>query len=481
MVPRRCPPYRGSMSKVDTETVQLPPPISPQEDPQQTSPNAEQRWARSDDRVVLGVAGGLGRALAIDPLVVRLCFVALALFSGVGLLLYVAAFILLADSPLSTPTSSVRRLVGGAITLVALAGLFGGNASLPRAGWAVALGLAGIALALWSGGGTISTVAAPTLDEPLSDFDGGGASSIGSTSPSTPQPAKPKPPRSALGMLTLGAAAMAAAIAWMANNGAENRGTVTLSMATIVLGAGLLLGAFFGRARWLIVPAGIVATAAVAASAIAFAGVGVSLSSVDWGAYLGSGDRVEPRYETGRGSFVLSLNDFDRDVTTTIEVGIGKLRVVVPDTARVQVDARVGIGQITALQSTVEGYRQTLRTDSGTGTQLIKLTLRVGIGQIEVVRASAAGFAPTKTSAPGADDGLTSLRGDPVRSFEDGTVVFADGAVQFSDGQIIEANRATLIPISRQAEDGSLELANGAIIQADGTVITPGGFVIPRP
>ena len=148
---------------------------------------------------------------------------------------------------------------------------------------------------------------------------------------------------------------------------------------------------------------------------------------------------------------------------------------------RVQVDARVGIGQITALQSTVEGYRQTLRTDSGTGTQFIKLTLRVGIGQIEVVRASAAGFAPTKTSAPGADEGLTSLRGDPVRSFEDGTVVFADGAVQFSDGQIIEANRATLIPISRQAEDGSLELANGAIIQADGTVITPGGFVIPRP
>ncbi len=246
-----------------------------------------------------------------------------------------------------------------------------------------------------------------------------------------------------------------------------------------MLGAGLLIGAFFGRARWLIVPAALVAASAVAASAIAFAGVGVTLSSVDWGVHLSPGDRVEPIYETGRGSFELSLVDYANDVTTTIEVGIGELTVFVPDDARVQVDARVGAGQITALQSTIDGYRQTLRSDSGTGTQLIKLTLRVGIGKIEVVRASAAGIVPSKASAPGAGEGLSS-RGDPVRSFDDGTLVFADGSIQFSDGQIIEGNRATLIPIAKQNEDGSLELANGAIIQADGTVVTPGGFVIPR-
>jgi len=475
------------MSKADTKTAQLPPPTIPSPDgAQEISPTPEQRWARSDDRVVLGVAGGLGRALAIDPLVVRLCFVALTLFSGVGLLLYAAAFALLADSPSSPPTSSARRAVGGALALVALAILFGGSASLPGAGWVVALGLAGIALALWRGGGTVSTGRAPVSDAsvvstPLStsSFDSGvGGTVEGATAPF--QPAKARPPRSALGMLTIGAAAMAAAIAWMANSGAENRGTVTLSMATIVLGTGLLFGAFFGRARWLIMPAIIVATAAIAASAIAFAGVGVTMSSVDWGAYLGPGDRVAPLYETGRGSFVLSLNDYDRDVTTTIEVGIGELRVIVPDSARVQVDARVGIGQINALQSSsVDGYRQTLRSDSGAGTQLIKLTLRVGIGQIEVVRASGAGLVPALLP-PGADQGLNA-RGEPVRTFDDGTVVFADGAIQFIDGQTIEANGATLIPITRQDDDGSLELANGAIIKFDGTVITPGGFVITRP
>ncbi len=358
-------------------------------------------------------------------------------------------------------------------------GLFGGSASLPGAGWVVALGLAGIAMALWRGGGYVDATPAP-LAEASADSPPPGESTVNAAGDAWAQPRKPRPLRSALGLLTVGAAAMATAITWMANSGSVNRGTVTLSVATIVLGAGLLIGAFFGRARWLVVPAALVATAAIAASAIAFAGVEVTLSSVQWTVVLNPGDRVEPRYATGRGSFEFWLTEYPNDVTTYVEVGVGDLIVYVPDDARVQIDARVGAGRIKALQSTIDGYRRTLRTDSGSGTQVIKLTLRVGIGKIEVVRASTAGIAPTRPSAPGVGDGLSS-RGDPVKSFDDGTVVFADGSIQFSDGQIIEANRATLIPISKQNDDGSLELANGAIIRADGTVVTPGGFLVAKP
>ncbi|MCE9621691.1 MAG: PspC domain-containing protein [Actinomycetia bacterium] len=465
------------MNSVETEPAQLPPPTAPLAD---QPPRREQRWARSDDRIILGVAGGLGRALAIDPLVVRLAFVALALFSGVGVLLYIAGALMLAESLASPPTSTLRRALGGVLALVALADLFGGSASLPGAGWVVALGLAGIAMALWRGGGYADTATAPQTDGAADSPPPGESVGADAGDQWAAPPVKQRQPPSPLGMLTIGAAAMTAAITWMANSGSDNRGTVTLSFATIVLGAGLVIGAFYGRARWLIVPAAFVATAAIAASAIAFAGAGVTLSSVDWGVYLSPGDRVEPLYETGRGSFNLFLNDYDSDLTTTIEVGVGDLTVYVPDSARVQVDARIGAGSITALDSTASGYRETLRTDSGTGTQLIKLTLRVGIGEIEVVRASAAGIAPQKPSPPGVEDGVSS-RGAAMRSFDDGTVVFADGSIQFSDGQIIEANRATLIPISRQVEDGSLELANGAIIQADGTVITPGGFIVAKP
>jgi len=50
--------------------------------------NPTQRLMRSrTDKMIAGVAGGIGQYLAIDPVLVRLAFVALA-FTGVGVLLY---------------------------------------------------------------------------------------------------------------------------------------------------------------------------------------------------------------------------------------------------------------------------------------------------------------------------------------------------------------------------------------------------------
>ncbi len=50
--------------------------------------NPHQRLLRSrTDKVIAGVAGGIGQYLAIDPVLVRLAFVALC-FTGVGILLY---------------------------------------------------------------------------------------------------------------------------------------------------------------------------------------------------------------------------------------------------------------------------------------------------------------------------------------------------------------------------------------------------------
>ncbi|MEA3184432.1 MAG: hypothetical protein QOJ74_909, partial [Ilumatobacteraceae bacterium] len=120
------------MTNLETEPSPLPPPSPAPIEP------AERRWARSDDRVVFGVAGGLARALAIEPLLVRIAFVVLALFSGIGIVLYFAALLLLADSPLSRPPSTFRRVVGIIAVLVAARWLIGGDARLPAAGWVVA-------------------------------------------------------------------------------------------------------------------------------------------------------------------------------------------------------------------------------------------------------------------------------------------------------------------------------------------------------
>ncbi len=55
-----------------------------------------QRLSRScSDRMIAGVAGGLAKYFNIDPTLVRLAFVALALAGGPGLLLYIIMWIVM--------------------------------------------------------------------------------------------------------------------------------------------------------------------------------------------------------------------------------------------------------------------------------------------------------------------------------------------------------------------------------------------------
>lgn len=52
---------------------------------------------RSRDRWVAGVAGGLAQRIGVEPVVVRVAFVVLSLFGGLGLGLYGLAWALLPD------------------------------------------------------------------------------------------------------------------------------------------------------------------------------------------------------------------------------------------------------------------------------------------------------------------------------------------------------------------------------------------------
>jgi phage shock protein C len=61
------------------------------------------------DRVLFGVAGGLGRYLGVDPVVVRIAFVLLTVLGGSGLLLYLIGLIVI-------PEERPGEQVGGAAT-----------------------------------------------------------------------------------------------------------------------------------------------------------------------------------------------------------------------------------------------------------------------------------------------------------------------------------------------------------------------------
>src|SRR5512133_3923869 len=79
------------------------------------APRREPLRRDSAHRLVAGVCAGIGRHLRIDPLIVRIVFVAAATAGGVGIVLYGLAWVLVPvdDSAPGTPSTWARRLPRG--------------------------------------------------------------------------------------------------------------------------------------------------------------------------------------------------------------------------------------------------------------------------------------------------------------------------------------------------------------------------------
>jgi phage shock protein C len=57
----------------------------------------KQLYRSTTDRKIAGVCGGIAEYLEMDPTAVRLIFAAVSLFSGVGILAYIAAVIIIPE------------------------------------------------------------------------------------------------------------------------------------------------------------------------------------------------------------------------------------------------------------------------------------------------------------------------------------------------------------------------------------------------
>ena len=127
----------------------------PPEPSQEEAPRVLRR--NRTDRVIAGVCGGLGRYLGVDPVLLRIAFVVLAIAGGGGILLYVVSWILIPEEREGEPLGSerpssvdtTRLIVGG--TLVAIGTILLLNLPIPRLGrffWPLALIAVGVAIVI---------------------------------------------------------------------------------------------------------------------------------------------------------------------------------------------------------------------------------------------------------------------------------------------------------------------------------------------
>jgi hypothetical protein len=168
-----------------------------------------------------------------------------------------------------------------------------------------------------------------------------------------------------------------------------------LAVALLVVGAGLLVGAWVGRARWLIAVGLVLALA-----------LGATAAASDAGLDDGLGDRTwtptrDASYSLGAGEARLDLSSLPDTGSYEVEaeVGVGRLLVLVPEGARVTGEAQAGVGEL--LQVFEDGRRRVLNPDDDTDVQerfifpgatggaTVELDLAVGMGQIEVRRVDA--------------------------------------------------------------------------------------------
>jgi len=298
----------------ETPDTPLPPP------PDATPPPPKRFERSSSDRVIGGVCGGLGRYFGIDAALVRIGMVALALLGGTGLIVYAAVLVLVpadGEVPAGPPDTRDRALAIGVALALTIAvcvfglglGLGGGGALFPIA----ALCVAGLAV-WWLVSG---------------ERPAGGAGVIVH--------------RAALGVaLIMGCFALAVGSFFASGLG----GGVVIASLVIAAGAALVVSAFAGGARWLVLPA---LAIALPLAFVTAAGIDLDGGFGEKRVRPGSVAEIRESYRLGMGELVVDLRDVKLpagDRRVKLGVGTGHALVLVDERVCVASTATVGVGGV---------------------------------------------------------------------------------------------------------------------------------------
>ena len=437
----------GQVGDMQTEQRQdgAPPPPPPGQPA--ATPARPQLRRSTGDKMIGGVCGGLGRRFGLDPILFRVAFVVSIFLFGAGLLAYLAAWLIVPTDADPTPGPLTRSwfplILGIFLAVGALGAGLGWVSELGGIG-GLALGALVVGLGIWfynnrstnrGRTGSVGQAQPAAATELTADpnlattgFAYGGTGAVpgntaaygysgAPTTPYVPVAAPPRRPRSFLGAYTLLAALMVGGImAALIAADAIALGLVGyLAILLGVIAIGLVVGAFYGRARWLILP-GLILALMIGGVAQIPANFGDNFTD-------GVGERswaptsAAQDYELGVGEATLDLTAWAENPAAAqpviadalaANVGAGQLNVLVPETWRVALTADVGLGALNINRVPWEDQAASpeysgvlLPTTQEAGA--IALDLSMGLGEINVRQVEVTEPAVLQDSASGTE------------------------------------------------------------------------------
>jgi len=212
------------------------------------------------------------------------------------------------------------------------------------------------------------------------------------TTPALPTPSVPPRHRTPLGQITISLCLLAVGILGIIDlAGASVPGSAYFAVPLTVLGIGLVVGAWYGKARWLFA-IGAVLAVLLAITAAAEAIGPVRSSSVTWKPT--SANEIESTYKTDIGNATLDLtgvNFAGQDKSIRVDIGAGNLTIIVGSNVDVTTVATVDVGNANVFGTRWGGVGQSSHTVAdngadGPGGGRLSIEANVDVGNLEVRR-----------------------------------------------------------------------------------------------
>lgn len=223
------------------------------------------------------------------------------------------------------------------------------------------------------------------------------------TGPAWTPPPVTRRPRSPLGRLTLGLALLAGAVAWLVDllGVASVPVASMLAVVLLVLGLGLLVGAVFGRARWLVAVLAVVLPLTLVVAVVEDLDLDLRGGFDSRRITVTDTAQLEDPIAIGAGELTLDLGDLQitDDLSIDASVGVGELNVIVPDGVGLDGRARVELGDLRLPDQRSEGVsvRRSIAVPAEPGQPTITLDLRLGAGELNVRTVPAGAIDETTT------------------------------------------------------------------------------------